>query len=139
MTAAQRRARVVELRADRWTFAQIGAELGISRQRAHQLYDAVLASYRPRDLDLHRTEELELIDAACRDLLEIARDRRTDEDGILVVSARDRAKAWEVLRAWADRKARLLGLDEPKRSHISMERLDEMLADVQAELDRTDP
>jgi DNA-directed RNA polymerase specialized sigma subunit len=36
--AQKRRRLVVRLRRRRFTFAEIGEQLGISRQRAHQLY-----------------------------------------------------------------------------------------------------
>lgn len=121
--AAERRAQVIALRRQRYTFDDIGRALGISRQRAHQLYLDVLRSIPAPDLEAHRAEELELIDDACRGLLKITADAGAD--------VRDRVAAWDVLCKWADRKARLLGLDAPPR--IRIEVLDEEVLQAIAE------
>lgn len=49
-SSKERRERVFELRESdpkRWTFARIGAELGITRQAATQLYEKAVAERRP--------------------------------------------------------------------------------------------
>jgi hypothetical protein len=110
VSAAERRAQVVALRRRRATFDQIGRTLGISRQRAHQLYSQALAEAPAPQLDEHRTEELILIDDAIRDLMKIARDSGT--------TPRTAVEAWTSIRGWAERKAKQLGLDAPTRHEV---------------------
>jgi hypothetical protein len=85
------------------TFEDIGRVLGISRQRANALYRQALRDIPAADLNEHRNEELTLIDDACRGLLGIASN--------VNVTARTRVEAYAALARWAERKARLLGLD----------------------------
>lgn len=110
--AAARRASIVRMRAERRTFADIGARLGISAQQAHRLYEDQLQREPVQALAEHRAEELALIDAAVRDLLGIATDRTQ--------SARSRIEAWSVIRSWAERRAKLCGLDAPVRQRIEV-------------------
>jgi hypothetical protein len=88
MTAegAQKRARVVELRAQRLSFSEIGAEVGLTPQRCGQLYAQALAMIPMRNVDEHRAEAGELADQAVRDLLTIAMDVRA--------GLRNRIDAW---------------------------------------------
>lgn len=104
--------RIIELRADRQSFRAIAVELGLSHQRVHQLWTRALDRLPAQRLDEHRTEETELADTATRELLEIARDSRS--------SARTKIEAWSVLRSWAERKAKLLGLDAPTRTQVDV-------------------
>jgi hypothetical protein len=98
-----RRAKAVELRRARFTFAEIGKELNVNASRAFELYTEGLRVAPVANVEQHRTEEMELIDAATKDLLLIARDHG--------VSDRTRVEAWSAIRGWAERKSRLLGLD----------------------------
>src|ERR1039457_565926 len=52
-----------------------------------------------------------LIDDAIADLLPIARDHTRPRSAV---------EAWNAIRGWADRKARLLGLDAPARSKVEV-------------------
>src|SRR3954465_2631121 len=110
--AAARRARVVELRRAHWPWADIGVDLGITAQGAQQLYSAALAEAPVAQLEEHRAEELLLVDAATRALLTLAWDRD--------VPARTRIEAWSTIRAWAERKAKLLGLDASTKVSASI-------------------
>jgi len=112
LTAAERRARVIQLRRSRVTFEEIGKALGISRQRAHKIYSDALRELPARDLAEHRAEELTLIDDALRALMIIAHDQG--------VHARTRVEAWNAARGWAERKARMLGLDAPTQHRIDV-------------------
>jgi hypothetical protein len=105
--AREVRTRVVALRRDRLTFDQIGAALGVTKQRAYQLYREVLAEIPAAEVAEHRAEELLLIDDAIADLLPIARDH---------VRPRTSVEAWRAILGWAERKSRLLGLDMPVRT-----------------------
>jgi hypothetical protein len=67
---------------------------------------SVLAALPRHGIDELRAEETELIDHAVNSLMTIATGNNT--------SARTRVEAWSATRGWAERKARLLGLDAPK-------------------------
>lgn len=107
--AAERRARVVALRRQRRTFADIGNELGVSAQRAHQLYWEAVEEVPAAEVHQHRAEELILIDDAIADLLMLAKSHRQPRTAV---------EAWNSIRGWAERKAKLLGLDAPTRAEI---------------------
>lgn len=102
--AAERRTQVVALRRRRLTFAEIGTEMGFTAQRAHQLYTEALKEIPAHEVEQHRAEELALIDDAVKELLVIAGNR---------AQPRTAVEAWNSIRGWAERKARLLGLDQP--------------------------
>ena len=114
MRAAEQRAKVVELRRRRLTFADIGQELGFSAQRAHQIYTQALREVPVQAVEQHRAEELTLIDDAISDLWPIAHDH---------TQARTAVEAWEAIETWAERKAKLLGLDSPVRVSVDAEQL----------------
>jgi hypothetical protein len=121
VTAAETRARVIALRRRRATFDDIGRALGITKQRAHQIYVQALAEIPAAELAEHRAEELALIDDAIHDLMPIARDH--DRPGSAV-------DAWNAIRGWADRKARLLGLDAPARHRVDVITEDMVAAEI---------
>src|SRR5260370_1139957 len=126
---AERRAEVVRLRRQRLTWDEIGAQLNITGQRAGQLYAAAMLDIEAPDVSLHRREELALIDDATRSLMEIAQDP--------VSTVRQRIDAWNAVRGWAARKARLLGLDAPTAlTHtFTIDMLDAEIARLTAELE----
>jgi Sigma-70, region 4 len=121
VTAAERRAQVVALRRGRATFDQIGRALGISKQRAHELYKQALAEIPAAQVSEHRAEELMLIDDAIRNLMPIARDHTRPRSAV---------EAWNAIRGWAERKARLLGLDAPRRQAIEVITSDVIAAEI---------
>jgi hypothetical protein len=128
LIAAERRAQVVALRRRRLTFDEIGAELGVSRQRAHAIWRAALAEIPAAQLDEHRIEELALIDDAIANLMPIARDHKRPRSAI---------EAWNAIRGWAERKAKLLGLDAPGKRQIEVitaDVIDREIARLEAEL-----
>ncbi len=104
-----RRQRAVELRRKRWTYDQIGAELGVSAPRAHQLWKSGVELAPIARIEEIRNEELEFADIAIRELLEIARS--ADK----AVTARTKVEAWSAIRGWAERKARVAGIDAPTK------------------------
>ena len=84
------------------------------------------AVYGAQNVDEHRAEELGLIDTAVTDLMGIATDSTT--------SARTRVEAWSAIRGWAERKARLLGLDSPtKHAVLTLDALDAQIAALEPE------
>jgi len=60
--AAERQARVVDLRRQRIPFHKIGEQLGISRQRAQQLYEEAIQAVKEPSVRAHRAEMLEQLD-----------------------------------------------------------------------------
>jgi hypothetical protein len=129
VSSAERRAQVVAMRRRRATFDDIGRALGISKQRAHQLYEQAITEIPAQQVDEHRAEELTLIDDAIRNLMVLARDPDT--------SSRTKVEAWNAIRGWAERKARLLGLDAPRRQAIEVittDMIEEEIARLEAKL-----
>lgn len=127
--AAAREARVVALRRARTPWDSIAKDVGVSASRCHQIYQRALANnpLTGIQIDEHRLEETELIDVAVRNLLGIAISKDT--------SARTRVEAWSALRAWAERKAKLLGLDAPQKHEVvTVDYLDQQIAALEAEL-----
>lgn len=107
-----REARIFELREQRVSFANIGKELGITRQRVTQIYNAArdrIPASRLADL---RAESTELIDEAIRDLLDIARDKS--------ISPRTRVEAWNSIRGFDESLRKLYGADAPMRKEITV-------------------
>jgi hypothetical protein len=115
------------MRRARLTFAQIGDRLGISQQRAGQIYRAALSDIPAQQVDEHRAEELELIDTAVNRLMSIAADPET--------SPRTRVEAWSAIRGWSERKSKLLGLDSPsKHEVITLDAINAEIEKLAAEL-----
>jgi hypothetical protein len=134
---AKKREQVVQLRRTRLSFAEIGRQLDITGQRAGQLYREALADVPAQAVEEHRVEELELIDTAVNQLMEITADG--------AVSPRTRVEAWSAIRAWADRKSKLLGLDSPTQidatvTEVTQEdiELSEMIREAKARSDATE-
>jgi hypothetical protein len=125
--SAARRVEVIKMRRARLTFAQIGDRLGITQQRAGQLYRDALADVPAQQVDEHRAEELELIDLAVNRLMSIAADPET--------SPRTRVEAWSAIRGWSERKSKLLGLDSPsKHEVITLDAINAEIEKLAAEL-----
>jgi hypothetical protein len=111
-TVAERRRLVVELRRGNTPFDEIGRTLGVTAQRAHQIYTDALAALPIQAVAEHRVEALERIDEAERALRRIATDPDT--------SPRTAVEAWSAVRQWEERRARLLGLDHPTRNEVTV-------------------
>lgn len=129
---AERRARIVEQRRSRVPFEDIGEALGISAQRAYEIYREAIAAIPAQQVEEHRAEEVDLADHAVRRLVGIAESSKSD---------RTRVEAWSAIRQWSERKARLLGLDQPVRVDATVTELDardaelaQMIAEAKAEI-----
>jgi hypothetical protein len=109
ITAAEKRTQVVALRRQRLTFAQIGARMGFTPQRAHQLYIQALKSVPVLEVTQHRAEQLALIDEAISHLLPLAKTGPVEH----------RVSAWNAIRGWAEREAKLLGTDSETKVSLS--------------------
>jgi hypothetical protein len=110
--AAHRRARAVELRRQRVPFADIGAEFGVSAQRAYQIYREALKEIPAEHVEEHRDEEVDLCNEATSSLRLLA----DNED----ISPRTRIEAWSAMRGWSEHKSRMLGLNAPKKIEASV-------------------
>lgn len=106
--ALARRKTALQLHVEGHTFAAIGAKLGVSKQRAHQLVQEQIEE-AAKDRSALATKaldtDLERIDFVLRSLAP-------------KVERGDDKAASAYLRA-LDRRARLLGLDSPDRSELS--------------------
>ena len=131
VTARERRAQVVALRRRRATFEQIGRALGVTKERAWKLYQEALADVPVPHVDEHRAEELMLIDDAIADLMKLARNHDTPRTAV---------EAWNGIRGWAERKAKLLGLDAPQRfEHLTIDAIDAEIRMLKAEMGELPP
>lgn len=123
ITAAERRAKVVQLKRTKLSFAEIGRQLGITGQRAGQLYREALAQIPRMAVEEHRVEEQELYDTAIHQLMKIATSVTT--------TPKVKVEAWAAIRGYAERKAKLLGLDAPsKHEVISLDAIDREIAEL---------
>ena len=102
---------MVQLRRDRASFREIGAELGISPQAAWKAYQKALREVPVADVETLRLEELELVDFAINDLLKLALDHRKPRYSV---------ESWNTICRWSERRARLMGLDAPARKAIEV-------------------
>lgn len=114
--------RVLELKREGATFDEIGADLGISRQRAHQLYNEATLSVPAELTEAARSRSEVLADAAIEDLTSIATDPGN--------SARERIAAWDSVCRWDQRRARIRGTDMPSRvrAELAVAEVEETLA-----------
>jgi hypothetical protein len=87
-----------------------------------QLLAKAYREWPAADLEAIRAEELDLIDAAIRSLLRLARNQSRPRYSI---------DAWTEIRGWAERKARLLGLDAPTRHRVQVITEDDVDAEIQ--------
>ncbi len=160
--AARRRAQAVQMRTAGLTFEQVGRELGITAQRAHQLYADALKRTVTVPTDEHIALEVDRLDHLQAQATAVLRRQHYYVQGGEVVvhdgaPLRDDGPTLAAIRtllAVAERRARLLGLDQPTRvdakvslavawQNASEEEktavLDADLAALQAELDRRGP
>lgn len=120
---ARKREQVVQMRRARLSFAEIGKRLGISGQRAGQIYREALAEIPRQAVHEHRMEELELVDTAMNRLMAIAADA--------TVTPRTRVDAWSAIRMWSEHKARLLDLYPPTKSRVEVVTQDQIEAAIE--------
>jgi hypothetical protein len=108
VAAAERRTKALELRKQGKSFGQIGAEMGVSEQRAHALVTQEL-----QRLNQHRSEEAA---AVCR--LEV---ERLDEmfAGLWAQARQGDGPAIDRALAIMARRAKLLGLEAAEKHQVS--------------------
>jgi hypothetical protein len=129
---AQKRARIVQLRNQRWSFSEIGADVGLTPQRCGQLYAQALAMIPAKSIDEHRIEAGTLCDQAVKDLLTIATDVKT--------GLRHRIDSWCAIKVWEEHRARILGTNAPMKTEIlTLSSIDEQIAALEVELNERTP
>lgn len=112
IAVAERYAQVTAWYAEGNTFPEIGKMLGVTPQRAHQLYHRALQQLPAPGVNQHRASQQELIRTGMRELLIIAR-RPNGSD-------RTKVEAWSGIGKLMEREAKLLGLDAPMRKEITV-------------------
>lgn len=122
---AVRDKQIVELRRHRLSWDEIGKSVGCSAYTARMRYRELMARIPAQSIDEHRAEELVLYDDAVADLMIIARNPE--------VSSRSRVEAWSTIRAWCERKAKLLGLDAPQQT-ITVDLVDQEINKLMTEI-----
>jgi hypothetical protein len=127
--AMHKRARVVALRARRWSFSEIGSELGLTGQRCGQLYREALAEIPMHDVDELRADSIELSNRMVKNLLVIAENENASE--------RCRIDASAVIRSWEEHKAKTCGTYVPTKTEITtISALDQQIQQLELELER---
>ncbi len=107
---------VLQLRRRRIPIDDIAKHLGVTRQRAWEIYREALAATPVTQHAENLAEEIALADDAVRDLLAIARSHDR--------SARTSVEAWNSIRGWSEHKSRLLGLEKAQPPSEGTSRLD---------------
>lgn len=120
---------VIRLRRAGVHFADIGARFGVTKQRAYQLYKEGLAQIPFPEVVEYRNEQLERLDAllvAANKVL--AREHYAVSNGKVVYHnnnpVRDDGPVLAAIAAVVrieERRAKLLGLDMPARTHVTVE------------------
>jgi len=118
------------MRSERCSYAQIAEFLGMPESQVFAIYRDALARspLTAVQIDEHRLEALETIDVAEYHLMKIATAEKT--------SPRSRIEAWAAIRAWEERRSKLIGLDAPTRHEVlTVHSIDAQIAALEAELD----
>lgn len=138
-----RKAEIMRLRRQGTTFEAIGEQLGITRQRVHQIYTDVLKEIPAEDVAIYRAEQAERLDEMLRAAYEVlgrkhltisggkvvrigepALDEETGEPtiddgaGEPVYDDGPTLAAIKTILLIEERRAKLLGLDTPVKQLI---------------------
>lgn len=125
----QRRAEVMRRRRQGETFAAIGSAMGVTAQRAHQIYTAALREIPADEVALYRAEQAERLDEMLREAYAVlGRDHITVSNGRIVMAedgpVLDDGPKLAAIRTILDieaRRAKLLGLDTPVKQQIELD------------------
>jgi hypothetical protein len=107
---------------DRWTFAQIGAELGVTRQRAHRIWQTALEKAPAPRIHEYRKEAVQFADQRVQELIALQRQPGT--------AGRTYAELERQIILWEERKAKVLGIDAPTRKEINVITSDAIDAEI---------
>jgi hypothetical protein len=113
MAAAERQALIVERRAANVSLRVIGAELGISATRVHQIYEQACKEIPSDALHTIRCEFKDSFDRAVPGLWQIA-------EGKLGGSLTSRVEAYRALLQWNESLRKMNGVDAPQRREVTV-------------------
>lgn len=125
----RQRAEVLRLRRTGMSFEKIGEQLGVTRQRAHQVYKTALEEIVLEDVTLYRTEQAERLDALLEQANEVlAANHVVVQHGKVVMHdgapLTDRGPVLDAIKTIIDiesRRAKLLGLDTPVKQAVEVD------------------
>jgi hypothetical protein len=125
----ERRAEVMRQRRRGQTFEAIGEQLGITKQRAHQLYWDTLKDIPRQETDLHRAEQAERLDEMLRKAYEVLEKRHITVSNGKVIYLDDgpmeddapTLMAIKTILQIEERRAKLLGLDTPVKQQVEVD------------------
>jgi hypothetical protein len=117
----ERRAEVMRLKRQGQTFEAIGERLGITKQRAHQLYWDTLRKIPAQEVNEYRAEQAERLDDMLRRAYEVLERKHITVSNGKVIYHEDQPleddaptlMAIKTVLAIEEQRARLLGLNTP--------------------------
>ena len=144
LETAERDGEIARLRSTGMSFADIGAQFGISRQAAHQGFKRALADTVREAADDVRVTELERLDRLYQEALAVleaehpmVRNGRIirGDDGAPLLDFAPRLGAIDRALKVQERRAKLLGLDAPTKNDVRFtDSLDSRIEQLAAEL-----
>lgn len=125
----RRRAEVMRLRREGRTFEEIGEQLGVSKQAAHQMYRRTLADIPALEVAEYRAEQAARLDALLAKANEVlAAEHVIVQHGKVVMQdgkpIPDHGPVLDAIKAVLDieqRRAKLLGLDTPVKQQLEVD------------------
>lgn len=127
--SARQAAEVMRLRRRGQTFEAIGEQLGVTRQRAHQIYTRALKEIPAQEVTEYRAEQAERLDEMLRAAYAVlARQHIALSGGNVVIDITTgervlddgpKLAAIKTILAIEERRARLFGLDTPVKQLIA--------------------
>ena len=144
LETAERDGEIARLRSTGMSFADIGAQFGISRQAAHQGFKRALAETVREASEDVRVTELARLDRLYQEALAVLAARHLvvqngrvvrDADGEPLVDPKPRLGAIDRALKVQERRAKLLGLDAPTKNDVRVtDSLDSRIEQLAAEL-----
>ncbi len=125
----RQKAEVMRLRRQGQTFEEIGEQLGVTRQRAHQIYWQTLREIPAQQVAEYRAEQAERLDELLRKAHEVLQRRHITVsngqvvrlDGQPVEDDGPTLMAIKTILAIEERRAKLFGLDTPVKQQVEVD------------------
>ena len=125
----ERRADVMRLRRQGQTFEAIGEQLGITKQRVHQLYWDTLRKIPAQEVTEYRAEQAERLDEMLRKAYEVLERKHITVSNGKVIYLDDQPMEDDAPTLMAiksilqieERRAKLLGLDTPVKQQVEVD------------------
>ncbi|WP_084965269.1 sigma factor-like helix-turn-helix DNA-binding protein [Thermoactinospora rubra] len=119
----------MRLRRQGQTFEEIGEQLGVTRQRAHQIYWQTLREIPAQQVAEYRAEQAERLDELLRKAHEVLQRRHITVsngqvvrlDGQPVEDDGPTLMAIKTILAIEERRAKLFGLDTPVKQQVEVD------------------